>query len=277
MKTKIASLLVAGLLLAAPTAQAAEWSDNSLHYWVGTTFREPAVPVKLTKNIFSFEHVSGWKYGSNFLNVDFLLSSKSDSHFNAQTGAAEVYAVYRTTLSYSKISGTKLELPGIRDFGLELGFDGNTKNNSFGSKKLMPIGSLKLSFNVPGFFDVGVGVAKEWNVNGLNFGNKHEVTFDATPVISTAWGIHVAGPVAFEGFGNVVFPKGKDTFGAKTKTEILLHPKLMVDVASLWDSKGLQAGVGFQYWLNKFGNDHGLDSSGGSYEKAAFLEAAVHL
>jgi nucleoside-specific outer membrane channel protein Tsx len=283
MKTKLTLMsLVAGLALAAPSTRAAEWSDTSIHYWFGTTFREPANPSKVTKNIFSLTHVSGYKYGSNFVNIDFLYSSKSDNvqgQDAVPTGATEVYAVYRHTLSFSKISGSKIAFGPIRDVGLELGIDLNTKNNAFASKKVMPIGGLNLAFDVPGFLNLGILVDKEWNDNAISFPGKvgNTVTFDPSLTVSLAWGVPVYGPLSFEGFANLITPKGKDGFGSKTVTEILAHPKLMADVATLWGSKGVQVGVGFQYWLNKFGNDHTKDDSGGSYEKAAFVEAAVHL
>jgi nucleoside-specific outer membrane channel protein Tsx len=277
VKTKIALMtFVAGLVLAASSAQAAEWSDTSVHYWGGTNFAEPGTADSMTKNIISFEHVSGYKYGSNFFNIDMLFSSTVDNvhGFNnvPTAGSTEVYAVYRHTLSFSKISGAKVAFGPIRDVGLELGADANTKNNAFASRKIMPIGSLKFSVDVPGFLDIGLGVSKEWNDNAFT---GTSVRFDAAPTISTAWGIPVVGELKFEGFANVVFPKGKDAGGNQTVTEILMHPKFMYDLATLWGGKGLQAGVGFQYWINKFGNDHTKLS--GCNEKATFGELAFHL
>ncbi len=271
IKTAFLSLSL-GLALVASPVQAADWSDTSIHYWVGNKFQEPANPNDITKNVFSFTHASGYKYGGNYFNADFLYSSKANGHFNAPTGAAEVYAVYRHSLSLSALSGSKMAFGPVRDVSLVLGIDGNTKNDSFGSKKIMPVGGAKLSFDVPGFLDLGVLAAKEWNVNGIV--NKN-VTFDVTAIVSAAWSINVYGPITFEGFGNVVLPKGTDGFGNDTKTEVLLHPKFMADVATFWGSKGIQAGVGFQYWLNKFGNDS--STTVGCEETAFFLEAAYHL
>jgi hypothetical protein len=64
--------------------------------------------------------------------------------------------------------------------------------------------------------------------------------------------------VKFKGFANLVAPKGKDGFGAQTKVEILVHPKMMVDFGEVipGNKDRLEAGIGFEYWLNKFGNDH---------------------
>jgi hypothetical protein len=278
------SVAFAALAFHAGPAQALEWSDNAFRLWYGPQFREPANPQDIPKLIFSFTHVDGYKWGGNFLNIDLLYSLGEGGHGDTvqglstvkSAGAAEVYIVYRHTLSLNKITQTKtFEVAGIlRDLGIELGTDLNTKNHAFSSRKIMPLVGANLSFNVPGFLNVGLLLNKEWAVNGIV---GKEVTFDVTPMFAAAWGIPVYGPISFEGFGQVNLPKGKDAFGNDTVTEVLFHPKAMVDVGTFWGSKGYQLGVGWEYWLNKFGNDHNNDSSGGSLASTVFFEAAIHL
>jgi nucleoside-specific outer membrane channel protein Tsx len=296
MKKSLLSIAVLAVALTAPVARAAEWSDTSLHLWYGTAFAEPGVgnfatneAQNVEKTILSFTHASGYKYGSNFFNIDMLYS---DTHDPVQgqavvtsVGSLEVYTVYRHTLSFSKISGSKVGFGPVKDIGFEFGADLNTKNNSFASRKVMPIAGLSFSIDIPGFLNIGIMANKEWNTNGLLFRNadgtvssfqpKRSVEFDVTPMLTAAWFYPVYGPLSFEGFGSVNFPKGKDGAGADTKTEVLLHPKLMVDVGSLVGAKGIQVGAGFQYWLNKFGNLH--TDLPGSYEKVLFGEIAYHL
>ena len=137
----------------------------------------------------------------------------------------------------------------------------------------MPIAGLQLSFAVPGFLVLGVALSKEFNTNGIT---GKAVKFDVTPQFTAAWIINIPlGALSFEGFGNVILPKGKDGFGGDTVTEVLLHPKLMYDVGTFFGTKGYQIGAGYQYWLNKFGTDHNKLS--GCAESAAFVEAAIHL
>lgn len=272
--------LLAVLLVATP-AYALEWSDNSFHLLYGTTFREPANPRDISKAILGFTHVDGYKWGGNFLNID-MLYSMSGYGDDVQglsevksAGATEVYVVYRHTLSLNKMSGGKtFEGKVLRDLGIVLGTDLNTKNHAFSSRKIMPVVGVNASFNVPGFLNLSLLLDKEWAVNGI-LGK--EVTFDVTPMVAASWGIPVYGPLTFEGFGQVNLPKGKDAFGADTVTEVLLHPKLLVDVGTFFGSKGYQLGVGYEYWLNKFGNDHTKDASGGSLANTFFVEAAIHL
>ncbi|HEX7622827.1 MAG TPA: hypothetical protein VF400_04590 [Anaeromyxobacteraceae bacterium] len=282
LKRTLLLLTVSTFALAALPAQALDWSDNAFHYWWGPAFAEPGNPNNVPKNILSFTHVDGYKWGGNFLNID-MLYSYSGKADNVQgltevksAGATEVYVVYRHNLSLNKITGSKaFEVGGVlRDVGIELGADLNTKHNAFAARKIMPVAGLSASLNVPGFLNVGVLLDKEWNTNAIV---GKEVTFDVTPMLTAAWGIPVFGPIAFEGFALANLPKGKDGFGADTKTEVLLHPKVMVDLGTLWGSKGYQIGAGWEYWLNKFGNDNDAPGSLGNKQSTVFLEAAIHL
>ena len=98
-------------------ASAFEWSDNTVGWRYGTKFGEPYNPNDIAKNIFSYTHVDGWKYGSNFLNIDWLLSDDKDPKDctgGVCTGKAqEIYLVYRGTLSLNKVSGHPFRIAEI--------------------------------------------------------------------------------------------------------------------------------------------------------------------
>lgn len=64
----------AALTLVPAAGQAAEWSDTSLSWRHGNALREPFNPADISKNIFALTHASGYKYGSNFFNLDLLQS-----------------------------------------------------------------------------------------------------------------------------------------------------------------------------------------------------------
>jgi hypothetical protein len=278
-RTLLSSCALA-LALAAPVAQAAEWSDNSFHLWYGPKFAEPGVAADVSKTVLTFTHASGYKFGSNYLNLDLLYSSSKDPVRGVETvqsvGAAEFYGVYRHTLSLGRALDTKrFSFGPVRDLGIEAGVDANTKQNGFAARKIMPVAGLSLALAVPGFWNVSVLANKEWNTNALPGAARQSVEFDVTAMFATAWAVPVAGPVSFEGFGLVNLPKGNDGFGAATKTELLFHPKVMVELGGLFDSKGYQLGAGWQYWVNKFGSDH--NALPGALESALFFEAAIHL
>ncbi|MFN7882127.1 MAG: hypothetical protein ACK5PF_03815, partial [bacterium] len=92
------------------------------------------------------------------------------------------------------------------------------------------------------------------NNNSLASAGKRAVDFDPTLALTSSWSIPVAGLGSFDGFLDVVGPKGKDGFGNETATEVLLRATMMFDIAG--PKSGLQAGVGVEYWGNKFGCDN---------------------
>ncbi|MEO6852619.1 MAG: outer envelope protein, partial [Rhodoferax sp.] len=71
-------LAAAAALTTGTLAQAADWSDTSIGYRYGNSFREPFNPSDISKNIVNITHASGYKYGSNFLNLDILESDSTD-------------------------------------------------------------------------------------------------------------------------------------------------------------------------------------------------------
>jgi hypothetical protein len=303
IKQSFAAVFVVALASAAAPARAdLQWSDNSFHVAYGSAYREPVNPENISKTILSYTHVDGYKWGSQFLNLDFLYSTSGEGD-NVQgsgiptvfsgtvpsAGALEVYAVYRNTLSLNKLtSSKKFELGGlVRDVGIVVGVDANTKNHAFSARKIMPVAGVALALNVPGFLNLELLANKEWGVNGIV---GRSTSFDVTPMIAASWGIPLYGPVSFEGFGDVNLPKGTGGPGFfyapspagsgkpfDTVTEVLVHPKLMVDVGTFFGSKGYQVGVGYEFWLNKFGNDHNQDFTGGSFARTVFGEVAIHL
>jgi hypothetical protein len=295
MHKKLLSLFALTAALAAPSARALDWSDTAFSYRYGSNFKEPGVGTgqgtDIAKNILALTHVDGWKYGGNFLNIDMLISAGGvglDTARNSTDGATEVYAVYRTHLSLNKVTGGKtFEFGPIRDIRLETGIDLSTKNTAFAPHKIMPVLGPTFELAVPGFWTVSVFAEKEWNNNGIaavqpdgsvTFAHGGNVSFNVTPMFATAWGIPLFGlPLSFEGFGSVNLPKGKDGFNRETKTELLFHPKVMWDVGSAWNSpkSGYKLGVGWEYWVNKFGNDH--NAVPGALASTPFIEAAIHL
>src|SRR5579872_2547942 len=171
-------LTLAGLI--STNAVAADWSDTSMGISYGTDYREPGVNGDIAKTVLNLTHASGYKYGSNFFNVDVLKSNSKDpaAGVGNTDGAVEVYAVYRHQLSMSAVSGQKLAYGPIRDFSLTTGFDLGTKNTAFASRPLKIVIGPTLNFAVEnGFFDLGLFAYHETNNNGIV---GKSVNFDTT-------------------------------------------------------------------------------------------------
>ncbi|GAB3453448.1 outer membrane protein OmpK [Massilia terrae] len=255
----IAMTLIAGVVSA---SFAADWSDTSIAYRVGNSFAEPFNPNDIHKDIIQFTHASGYTYGSNFVNLDILLSDKTDpSSKGASSGAQEFYVVYRNTVEWGKVSGAPVRFGPVKDVGLTGGFDVNTKVDAgYNSKKRMLVLGPTLMFDVPGLLNVGVYALWESNAPYSTFTqvSTPRYRYDTHPMLGAVWAFPLGSTkLSFEGYANFIAAKGKNEFGRDTAPETNIDMQLMYDVGSLFNAKPkrFRAGVAYQYWKNKFGND----------------------
>lgn len=276
MKYKLLSslFLMAGLLAA--SVQAADWSDTSLSYRYGTKFAEPFNNQDIAKNIYGLTHVSGYKYGVNFFNVDMLQSDSKDPSTGGQSGAQEIYVVYRNTIDIGKTAGTSLKFGPVSGVGATLGFDWNTKNDiGYSSKKRMLVLGPTLMWDVPGHLNTSLLLLKESNAPiGVS-----RYTYKTHPMLAIDWGIPLGSlPLSFEGFGNFIAPKGKDEFGGDTAAETLIDLALMWDVGSTagMAKNTFKLGVMYEDWKNKFGNNHSGPAGSGAFAKTPMVKAEYH-
>jgi hypothetical protein len=273
------TVAVASFVLPIGEASAQIFQDNALEYRYGTAFKEPGVANggDIKKSILNFTHVDGDKWGSDFFSVDFLISAGNDPAVGTtDVGAQEVYAVYRRDFSYNKLTGSKGGWGPIADIGFQIGGDLNSKNTSFGPEKRLVVAGPYIAWAVPvGFLQTSFEVCHEWNQNGI-VGTA--VDFDTTFCFESAWSFPftVAGhTVKFNGFFNVVAPKGRDGFGNQTRTEILTRPEIVMDISQFFHRKNfMDVGFAYEYWLNKFGNDH--DTVPGSLANTPMFVGRVH-
>lgn len=246
MAIKLAVLSV--ITVVSLSAQAADWSDTSIGYRYAPQQSEPGVSDKVEKNILNFKHVSGDKRGTNLFNIDLVKSNSEDPNKGGAAGAQEWYGFYKRTFSLTALTGEKTTFGFAKDISLTGRIDAGAKNTTFAPAPFKL--RLGLSAAMPvsaGFWDLGLDIARETNNNGIA---QRSVTYDTVPVLTSAWAIP-AGPGTFGGFFDVVAPKGRDGFGNETKTETLLRANYMFDVGG--SKSQLKAGVGVEYWNNKFG------------------------
>jgi hypothetical protein len=285
MKKKIALVALAA---AAVGVQAADWSDTSIALTYGSKFAEPYGATDISKNIYSFKHVSGDKYGQNFFNADMLQSNAKDPGDNTVGGAQEVYAVYRRLFDLQKVTGKSYAFGPAKGMGVTVGFDWNTKNDYYGSKKrMLVVGPTWMMDVKQGFFDVSLLLLSESNdpahINGAaNTTGRYHYKNHAD--LSLAWGVPTGVTnLGFEGWADYIAAKGKDEGGGDTKPETHINAALMYDVsAPVGASKNtFKVGVGYEYWKNKFGNNTtaaiGAGSAGpGATAKTPFVKAEYH-
>ncbi|MDB5799195.1 MAG: outer envelope protein [Rhodocyclales bacterium] len=284
-KKSCISAVIGAMLLVSAGVQAAEWSDTYIGYRYGTKFAEPFGATDISKDIINLSHVSGYKYGTNFLNVDLLFSdSKDPSAPNSSSGAQEIYMVYRNTLDFGKVAGKDLGWGPFSGFGFTAGFDANSKNDAgYNSKKRMVVAGPTIMFKVPGFLSVSVLELWESNspYNKFSGIQTRRYSYDPHPMLTAAWGIPFSiGPVAlsFEGFFNFISAKGKNEFGGGTAPETNFDAQIMYDVAPITGlpKNTLKIGYEYQYWHNKFGNSHKGPAGPGALANTSMIRAEYH-
>ncbi|MEO8003759.1 MAG: outer envelope protein [Betaproteobacteria bacterium] len=273
----IAATAVVGM--ACGSASAAEWSDTSIGWRYGTKFGEPFEGNDIHKNIIDFQHVSGYKYGSNFFNVDLLMSDRNDPADGVQgkEGAQEAYIVYRNLIDIGKVFDKEFKYGGIiRGFGLTVGGDLNTKNDGYGSRKRMVVIGPTMMMDVPGFLNISVH--ELWESNAPNaISNRYY--YETHPMLDIAWGIPIGdSPFAFEGYFDYIASKGKDEFGGDTAPETHLDMQIMLDVGRVLGGpkKTFRVGLEYEYWKNKFGNNHNGPAGDGAFAKTPMIRAEYH-
>lgn len=225
-----------------------------------------------------------WDYGSNFFNVDTLLSNPNEPAANSSGGSTEFYALYRAQLSPDKIFGLNTKFGPISAINFEIGGDLESENTAFGPNKKLFVAGPNFHFDVgPGFVNVGVHISKEWNHNGFCADACSipggPVSFSPAPEAEFVWLFNLKGmtglPLTFNGFMNIVGPKGKDGFGNQTYTEVLARPRLSLDLGTLLGGKPHKPDVylAMELWEHKFGNS---DKVSGSEEVTPEIGIEMH-
>ena len=256
--------IVVLLLLVAGDAAALKWQDNSLSYTYSDQFTEPGVSKKVAKHIVEFVHVDGYRLGNNMLRAKVMRSDDNDPTESGDGGATEFYVVYRHYLSFGALTDTDLKLGPVSDFGLTAGFDFNTKNNAFSPRKRLFVAGPTLAFDVAkkSLLQLSLLVAKEYNHCGLPPcrapGNHTDYEFDTYPLLFAAWRFPFQlGNVGslFEGFAAKGYRQGVDYVGNKVAHETLARAAWLFDVGQMAGTRpgSLFAGIGYEFWRNKFG------------------------
>ena len=282
-KTTI-SIGVAAVLSLAAGAHAADWSDTSISWRAGNDFREPFNPDDIKKNIFALTHVSGYKYGTNFFNIDLLQSdSKDPGSLNQSAGAQEAYVVYRHTLDIGKLRGSDIKFGPVRGVGATAGFDWNTKNDvGYNSRKRMLVAGPTLMWDVPGHLNTSLLILGESNAPSGAFPPISQVSgryhYKVHPMLTADWGIPVSSLLAFEGFANFIASKGRDEVGNATGAETDIDMQLMFDAGAAAGSarNTFRVGIEYQYWNNKFGNTSATTGGKGYRASTPMLRAEYH-
>jgi nucleoside-specific outer membrane channel protein Tsx len=208
------------------------------------------------------------------------MSSAADPGVGTNAGAQEVYIVYRNMLDIGKITGTPIKFGPVRGLGVTTGFDLNSKNDFYASKKQMLVAGPTLMFDVPGFVNLTALVLDESNASetALCHCRYHYKTHGA---LELDWGLPVPVPyvpLSFNGYALYIGSKGLDETGSQTVSETHIDMNLMADVGAMaGGAKGtFKAGFEYEYWRNKFGNSFKGPAGGGALAKTPMIRVEYH-
>lgn len=280
----------AALLLLAPAATAADWTDMFVGYRYCYHVNDPAIDHDIIKNVAQFTVANRYALGSNFLNVDVLMSNSYDPANGATSGGAqEIYVTYRHQLSLNKAFKAGIKSKLVRDVAVTVGGDLNSKNTGFAPGKRMIVVGPTVNLNPKrGFADLGVWYYKEWTHNAFAATGQKDVEFDGTVMFNLTWGLPIAlskeVSSTFKGFAYATLPKGKDAVGVETETEVLSRMTWQFDVGALVGiRKGtISMGPGYELWHHKFGNPSPIPVPGSTATKpnhttsAPTFQAEIH-
>jgi hypothetical protein len=265
----------------------ADWfikSDNQLWQSYGPTYKQVNIPTNHTNHgsdVGAFRtnlyHLDEWKYGGNYANFGFIKSNGHDPKKGSEVGATQFYGSFLGYLSGNAIYGPQsFSFGPVKDLRLDFGLNFNDKNSNLGNKKKEIVLGPSVSIDVPGTLLFAVHLVKEWNYNDIV---KVSVNYD--PALQVA--IFASQPLSFtpiplriQTIIVIETPKGKDGFRRNTVTNFLNETRLVLDLGQtlLNKPRRFDVFIGFQYWLNKTGNDHTIKS--GAVEQTAVLGAAWH-
>ena len=188
-----------------------------------------------------------------------------------------MYVVYRRLFDLEKVTGKSYGFGPVKNVGITAGFDWNTKNDSYGSKKRMLVAGPTFMMDIKqGFFNVSLLMLDESNnPNGTSERYHYKNHAD----LNLAWGVPTGiSNLSFEGWADFIASKGKNEFGGDTKAETHIYATLMYDVSAALGAaqNTFKVGAGYEYWKNKFGNDYTGTAGKGAFAKTPFIKAEYH-
>jgi hypothetical protein len=260
------------------------------------------------KQVYSFTHFDVWGYGTNFFTISMFKSDHNDpaapcsgatpgsTSNNASiiggltgncAGATEVYGLFRSTIGFNEVFGTKAFSMGpLHNVSLEFGGDVENENTFLAPAKRDVVAGLQFAFDLPykGFFNVAPLAYKEINHNafdacgtfvsgvpGVNCLADGNTNFNWTWAVEVNYYMDLGFlPENFQFFsisGRAGWygPKGDSNAPLATntpsKTELNSEPiRLTFDASkAVWGAKYthfVDVWVAYRYWQNKFGLDH---------------------
>jgi len=240
MNRTLSSLMAASSLLAAAPAMSGDllqWQSNSLTYLYGKNF---AVNPE-NQQTFTYEHADGWKYGDNFVFLDYIsYNGKKDGSL----GNTSTYGEISPRLSLGKIFDQTFQLGPITDVLLATTYEfgeGDVESYLIG-----PGFDLK----IPGFDYFQLNFYKRYN-------DGHRAGYGAwqiTPVWSYTIPVGKS-DILIDGFMDWVVDNKQSNSKGDYHSNLHFNPQIKYDLGKALNlpDRQLYVGVEYDYWSNKYG------------------------
>lgn len=218
-------MLVTVLSVLPVFASAADWSSTNIQLLNGKGFKNSPTGEEEHGTVWTVEHASGWKYGSNYFFFDINEGNRNNE--------SALYGEFSPTLSLPKILGTSTG-GLIKDYGPTATFE----------IPMAPASRVNLyGFNV------------EWNVPGFAYLSTAFYSRDILTVPGTSTQVTVVWNVpfsissaafSFQGFADIASGEGS------AEGYVLTQPQLLLDLDKTAGITGLSVGVEYSDWKNKY-------------------------
>jgi nucleoside-specific outer membrane channel protein Tsx len=252
-RRKSGSRLASGFMLLLfcirpPAVEAAEWSVNEVHFLYGTLDAPGfAGGGNADTAVLTFQHSSAWKYGSNFLFIDYSTDNKEDG-INDEDFYGEWYAYF----SMGKITGWDLMVGPLADLslvaGINLGADANVR-------KFLP--GIALHWNVPGFAFLNTQLeAYIDDSEGIGSGGAPRESDSFIINVNWAYPFSISqAKVSIEGYVDLIGERDNE-LGSETSWWILGQPQIRLDLGHLLYGMANKLFIGceLEFWINKLGD-----------------------
>ncbi|MAZ66040.1 MAG: nucleoside-binding protein [Kangiellaceae bacterium] len=245
MKEILGTILLAGVCCG---IHAADWSDTEVHLQWGK-LDAPSFAGGETSDTFitTLQNASGWKYGTTFFFVDYLVDDHEDG-FNDRDFYVEFYA----SLSLSHMFDREVGLGPVKDigpvFGINVGADPNVV-------KYLP--GIRFSWEAAGFRFLNTDIA-------AYIDDSEGAASGGAPRQDNSWWVDVSwsrpfqiGEQFFEFTGHMEYIAKRDNeFDQEVAAWILAQPQFRWDAGNaLFKRKDqLYLGIEYQLWQNKLGD-----------------------
>lgn len=224
---KIIKLVFFGIILSASAARAADWSQTNIQFLHSNDYRTVNGSY-LSQTVVTFEHLSGWKYGSNFFFFD--LGSPDTENSNVY------YGEFSPAFSFSKMGLIpKFENSVFKDAALQFNFE------------LAQAPARRVNL---------VGLTFEWNIPYIDYLATQFLYRDALGVSGSTGQFTVVWLVRFEPFTMPMEFSGFIDWAGKEETlsdNLHTQASLLFDFARTDLKAPFKVGLEYKYWNNKYG------------------------